>query len=373
MVVTWASPRDNNTTSPPKFLSQKNNENSALFGSEVKKTAATRAKVRYKLREETGGRYEEREGGTREYRVGPYDSPHINSAVLTNLLPDRLYLYLLCPDPLPSLVAPRDPLHPDCSPPYSFVSPPTPGQQGITVGVVGDMGTRHGVEKVWERLIEVRTNNFLDLVLHAGDLSYANFIPHRWDTYGAQLTPLIAFTPYIPTVGNHDSINDFLEITERFRLDEISRMAGGGQFYWSVNYGNIHLIVLSTETGLSTKESTQYFWLQQDLINIQRHETPWVIVLLHRPWYTSNLRYVRFMNADDMRDLMEPLFAQHHVDVVIGGHVHAYERTYKMFKGKRNNKGTVYLTVGNSNPQKQRDSNWANPPPSWSAKRTNQW
>ena len=55
-------------------------------------------------------------------------------------------------------------------------------------------------------------------------------------------------------------------------------------------------------------------------------EAVWV-VLLHVPWYTSNAHHPMTEGAD-MREAMEPMFLAAGVDLVLNGHVHAYERTH---------------------------------------------
>ena len=48
----------------------------------------------------------------------------------------------------------------------------------------------------------------------------------------------------------------------------------------------VHFIMISTEHDLSSS-SRQYLWLEEDLKNINRLKTPWVIIGGHRPMYTS--------------------------------------------------------------------------------------
>lgn len=58
---------------------------------------------------------------------------------------------------------------------------------------------------------------------------------------------------------------------------------------------------------------------------MDRKKTPWLIVLFHVPWYNSNKAHQG--EGDDMMVAMEPLLYAANVDIVLAGHVHAYERT----------------------------------------------
>lgn len=58
---------------------------------------------------------------------------------------------------------------------------------------------------------------------------------------------------------------------------------------------------------------------------VDRKRTPWLIVLFHVPWYNSNNAH--HGEGDRMMATMEPLLYDASVDMVLAGHVHAYERT----------------------------------------------
>jgi 3',5'-cyclic AMP phosphodiesterase CpdA len=70
--------------------------------------------------------------------------------------------------------------------------------------------------------------------------------------------------------------------------------------------------------------SEQHRWLARDLARVDRRRTPWLLVLLHAPWYNTNQAHQG--EGERMRAAMERLLYEARVDVVFAGHVHAYER-----------------------------------------------
>ena len=78
------------------------------------------------------------------------------------------------------------------------------------------------------------------------------------------------------------------------------------------------------------KYTPQYTWLDKELPKVNRTETPWLIVLLHSPWYNSNNYH--FMEGESMRVMFESWFVKYKVDIVLAGHVHAYERSVSCSK-----------------------------------------
>jgi hypothetical protein len=69
-----------------------------------------------------------------------------------------------------------------------------------------------------------------------------------------------------------------------------AKQSGGsfGNLYYSWDYGNIHFIALDSESFEYFQMSPQHIWLKQDLHNVNRTKTPWVVAFWHSPWYCSN-------------------------------------------------------------------------------------
>jgi len=257
---------------------------------------------------------------------------------------------------------------------YNFKSAPVLGTPGAVFGIIGDVGSDPNSQLTIQGLLNLRNREGIDMVLHAGDLSYANlYFPGGpiWDYYGEIMEPLIAYTPYNPSVGNHENIliDDFTAFQIRYGTSILEKNSNGGDFYWSFDWGNVHVVMLSSETDYSTT-SPQYKWVGMDLAKVDRTVTPWVIALWHRPWYCSNSDHAG--EAEDMRLSIEPVLNQYKVDIVFNGHVHAYERVTEMYNwvitpGKIN-----YMVVGDGGTPEGLATDW-NTQPTWSLYRAAQW
>ncbi|RRT43804.1 hypothetical protein B296_00056162 [Ensete ventricosum] len=88
----------------------------------------------------------------------------------------------------------------------------------------------------------------------------------------------------------------------------------------------------------------QYQWLERDLEMVDRTVTPWLIATWHPPWYSTYKAHYR--EAECMRVEMEELLYSYGVDIVFNGHVHAYERSNRVYNYSLDPCGPVYITVG---------------------------
>ena len=91
-----------------------------------------------------------------------------------------------------------------------------------------------------------------------------------------------------------------------------------GPQYYSYDAGPAHVVVLNA-FGIYAAGFPQYAWLQADLAAINYTATPWVIAVLHTPWYCSNTAHQG--SGDLMALTMEAMFVAARVSLVIAGHV----------------------------------------------------
>ena len=133
--------------------------------------------------------------------------------------------------------------------------------------------------------------------------------------------------------------------------------------YYSFEVAGVHIVMLGSYTDYG-EDSDQYQWLQADLSRVDRVRTPWLIVVFHTPWYNSYTAHQG--EGDDMMAAMEPLLYGAKVDIVFAGHVHAYERSTRVYMRNVDPCGAVHITVGDGGNREGLASRFLFPQPSWS-------
>ena len=95
----------------------------------------------------------------------------------------------------------------------------------------------------------------------------------RWVHSGA----LVSFLSKVSISANHDECVSGGEcgvpMYNRYHMPD----NGNSLFWYSYDYGLVHMITISTEHNF-TIGSTQYQWLLNDLKSVDRKKTPWIIL-----------------------------------------------------------------------------------------------
>ncbi|KAJ8601257.1 hypothetical protein CTAYLR_003270 [Chrysophaeum taylorii] len=275
-----------------------------------------------------------------------YSSPVIHTVVLEDLVPGVRYYYAV-----PSSVgAVRTFQFPKLG--YPFV-----------LGLTADVGQT----AVSNRTLTALRAMEPDAVLLAGDLSYSDGWAFRWDTFGKLAEPLASSIPVLVTGGNHEigSSENWLHFLERWPTPHVASYSTS-PLYWSVDIGPVHVIALNSyDNYVRGGDRLQREWLVDDLDSIDRGATPWVVVMMHAPFYTSN--YAHPGEAELMRQAYEPLLYAYGADLVLSGHVHAYERsTSGVYDAEVDKCGPTYLNIGDGGNRENTGAHWIHPQPAWS-------
>lgn len=138
----------------------------------------------------------------------------------------------------------------------------------------------------------------------------------------------------------------------RFRMPASN--GSNGVFWYSFSVGNVHVAMISSEHDPSPS-APMGSWLVRDLAAVDRSQTPWVFVGIHRPLVETEKYESDYVVAQHLFAIMNPYLLEYGVDVVAAGHYHSFQRScfvgaqYSCVKGGPGNgaqSGIVHYTSG---------------------------
>lgn len=185
-------------------------------------------------------------------------------------------------------------------------------------------------------------------IVHTGDLvsTGAGEGPWQHELFNRDhenTSDLLAKVPLMLAIGNHDvspiiSIGEnaysLSLVTKYFPYDIVEK---DDSFYYSFDWGPVHIAVIDQYMASYVEGSQQYNWLRSDLENSTK---TWKIVALHAPaWsaYRAESSTGGHGNSAEAQSLHSMLLANG-VDAVLQGHNHYYARCTV--------DGIEYLTIG---------------------------
>jgi hypothetical protein len=250
-----------------------------------------------------------------------------------------------------------------------FVTAPTASTtRKIRIGVFGDPGKGDANQKGSRDAYIRLKNNYAasEVAIMLGDNAYNSGTQgeHQTGFFDIYSNNILDNHILLPVPGNHEYANDASTPTSSnlrytrnipyysvFTLPtaaESGGVASGTEQYYSVDYGNIHFIMLDTygytpdpldPTNFTkhtrifddTLNGPQAKWLKQDLAaNANTHK--WTIVCMHHPPYTNGTHQTNNTGGEAdlllVRQRLTPIFERFGVDLVIAGHSHVYERSF---------------------------------------------
>lgn len=185
-----------------------------------------------------------------------------------------------------------------------------PNKEGsVRFLVIGDTGT--GTDQQIELakiMLRYRQVFPFEFVLMLGDNMYgsekaADYKRKFEDIYRPLLDQKVKF---YAALGNHDESNQ--RFYEYFNME--------GQEYYRFNKGNASFYSLNS----NYMDKKQVDWLNDKLAT---DRSTWKIAYFHHPPYSSGGKHG---SDTKLRQIVEPIFIKHGVDVVFNGHEHFYER-----------------------------------------------
>lgn len=171
--------------------------------------------------------------------------------------------------------------------------------------------------------------------LNTGDIVNDGGDEKQWKDMMANTAEYTSHNVVVPVSGNHDYWTSVTGgktkcVYSHYNVDIPNNQNVESGIYYSFDYGDVHFTILNTGDGGTSGgiSNAQLEWLKKDLAAT---EQKWKIVALHNPLYSPG-KYGTDSNKNavalTLRSLLNPIFAQYKVDLVLNGHDHVYSQSY---------------------------------------------
>jgi Iron/zinc purple acid phosphatase-like protein C/Fibronectin type III domain len=180
--------------------------------------------------------------------------------------------------------------------------------------------------------------------------TYSDFDARFFKQFG----PALRNQAFLPANGNQEYYSDG-------KFWSTFPMLGSTHQWYGYNWGDAHVTVLDTEQPY-TPGTDEYAFVDADLAAHQ--SDTWRIVVMQAPPYSS----VSANSSSKPAEInLVPLFEKYHVQLVLSGNSHNYERSYPLVGGVPTAGGVTYVVTGGGG--NGHNAFPATPAPAWSAHR----
>ena len=179
----------------------------------------------------------------------------------------------------------------------------------VRFAAMGDSGTGgKGQQQVADMMVRYWQTYPFEFVLMMGDNMYGSESPKDFEEkFSDVYRPLLdGKVKFYASLGNHD-----LALQTNYELFNMN-----GKEYYRFKKGNVAFYALNS----NYMDKKQLTWLQEQLA---ADTSEWKICFFHHAPYSSAKSHG---SDDDLRKVLEPIFVQYGVNVVLTGHDHVYER-----------------------------------------------
>lgn len=207
----------------------------------------------------------------------------------------------------------------------------------VRFAAIGDTGSGStGQRQVGDMMAQYRAVFPFEFVLMMGDNMYGGEAPKDFEKkftepYKALLDNKVKF---YASLGNHD---------EALQTNYADFNMNGKEYY-RFKKGNVAFYALNS----NYMDKKQVEWLESELA---KDTSEWKVCFFHHPPYSSAKSHG---SDSQLREVVEPIFIKHGVNIVLTGHDHVYERI-------KPQKGIYYFVSGAGGKLRTGDINETSP------------
>jgi hypothetical protein len=240
--------------------------------------------------------------------AGEFGSDHQYSYTITGLTPSAKYYYRVIAGSVDTICG-------------HFRTAPNEEANEATLFAYGDTRTyplNH--DTVAELMVQEYNSDpeAQGIAILSGDLVSDGNVELKWDEQFfspdyVNIREFLKTVPIISAKGNHEGTG--LIFKKYFPYPYYT----SGSYYWSFDYGPVHICVIDQYTSYSPG-SAQYIWITADLAACNK---PWKFMLLHEPGWSAGGGHP---NNVTVQTVLQPLCLEYGVQFVFNGHNHYYSR-----------------------------------------------
>jgi predicted phosphodiesterase len=215
---------------------------------------------------------------------------------------------------------------------FTFATAPADGRP-VRILVVGD--TRDDTA-TWHDVLSAGAAEAPDVAIFSGDAVDLSFVQDQWEAWFAAGQGVLEHLPFMTVNGNHE--NNVRHYYAQFPMPN-------NQQWYSFDFGQAHITALNDTPSPDNPGSitgAQAQFLDADL---GKTTQKWRLVTHHRPEWTSSTTHGP---ATELQQAWGATLESRHVDLVLTGHAHDYERSYPLVGGQpvADGQGPVYIVEG---------------------------
>lgn len=211
------------------------------------------------------------------------------------------------------------------------------------IWIIGDSGQPGPDQrKVFKAMQDHMRGKTPDLWLLLGDNAYRSGTQKQYnkglfEPYAELLKTNVPWA----VIGNHDARRwAFYDIFDFPSLGQSGGTPSNNKKFYSIEQGDLHILMIDSETTDLSKDSQLLKWLEKDL---QANTKKWTIAVFHHPPYThgghnsdnprdSHYKFSMTGRLFLVRENIIPILEKYDVDLVYSGHSHVYERSKLIHK-----------------------------------------
>lgn len=192
-------------------------------------------------------------------------------------------------------------------------------------------GDSQGGWTVFEKICRLMTSEVADANIGLGDLVAKGNDINEWHRFISCVLPVAQTRPTFLIAGNHDYDGYTDSLQAKYYL-QMYRQGNGLPYYW-FRVKNIAFLALDPNQNFPLGfDEAQKSWADSVYELNEWKTASWKILLVHQVPYGAG--WAGYEGESFIREYVDAVIEKSEFNIILGGHIHDYERVVKQIDGK---------------------------------------